>query len=451
MPHPTLEEPAWTVIPDTHPTKYTRPLLGSELVHDAAHRLNDGLGEVCMGVSFETTLSPHTIRTRTIDSIGRLRFIAPIIACSIVSDPEDDMKRSWLYTPPSDLPSWISDSLSIRNHVDSDVDSEAFIAEMNARRLPYVHSDGHEQQVHFYLLIGSSKQHRLFMHGSHCIMDARPVLRGFDLLLEWIAQPPMDPISSLAWGTESQNLPAGPMMATGGPRSEWDTLGLSLMQETNGIRSNPMPSLALIPSPSREYVSVPGMMIRVHEILDLDISAQIVQAVKALGYSMSHLADAALTLMVFDSNPNQAGVDGTHFTLDPTLISQEKFLVSAHTGHSHFIAGLCTVPVQVPCSASLIQGSRRDRLLAIMDVVKTQYDRYISDPNLPHLISAQLALRPIREARVFRDPCTPVTSNIGRVETFLKSKWRVSQNPSEKPIVDVLALSVGHRLPWKRP
>ncbi|KAJ6462319.1 hypothetical protein DFH09DRAFT_958987, partial [Mycena vulgaris] len=405
------------------------------------------LGETCMGVSFSTRISPHVIRTRTLEGIGRLRFISPILACSIFSDPEDNMKRSWTYSSPSDLSAWMSDTLTIRTEP---VDPEAFILELNSRRLPYVHSDGHQQQVHFYLLIGEHEEHMLFMHGPHSIMDARPVLRGFDLLLEWIAQPPPDPTSSLSWGTEWRNLPAGPMRATGGSRSDWDTIGLSLMQEMNEIRANSVPSLTLRPSPSREFVAETGRMIRAHETLDLATSTQIVQTIKALGYSMSHLADAALTLSVFDSNPGRVTSDGAHFTLDPTLISQDKFLTSS-SSHSHFISGLCTVPVRVPYSEALLQGSRRHHLLAIMDIIKMQYNHYVGNPNLPHLLSAQLALHPIREARVFRDPCTPLTSNIGRVETFLKSKWAESQTASEKPIVDVVSLSVGHRLGWKRP
>ncbi|KAJ7169079.1 hypothetical protein C8R43DRAFT_117025 [Mycena crocata] len=421
---------------------------GSELVHDVAHRLNDGLGEVCMGVSFETTMPIDVIRTRAFDGIGRLRFIAPILACSIVSDQKDEMKRSWVYSSPSDLSSWISDTLSVRME---HVDLETFILEMNARRLPYVHSDGHQQPVHFYLLIGTNDRHHLFMHGPHSIMDARPVLRGFDLLLEWMAQPPPDPISSLPWGTEWNKLPAGPVTATGGARNDWDTTGLSMMQEINEIRANPVPSLCLAPSQDRQSVLAPVNMIRVHAALDVDTSTQIVQAIKTLGYSMSHLADAALAQLVFDWNPDEAALPGAHFTLDPTLVSQDKFLLPVHTGHSHFIAGLCTVPVQVPCSAALLQGPRRARILATMEIVKKQYDRYVGNPNLPHLLSAQLALRPIRGARIFRDPCTPLTSNVGRVESFLKSKWGPSQAPSEKAIITVTALSVGHRLGWKRP
>ena len=168
----------------------------------------------------------------------------PIIACTIVSKTEDIYRRFWQYTAleggdglPRQLSSWIDDSLTVRR---APIDTEAFITEMNLRRTPYVHADGHEQQIHFYLLIDDASvgtgavRAALFLHGSHILLDARPALRCMNLLFDWIVNTPPE-LAQAAWGTEWERLPAGPLTATGGARDDFDTEGLKLLQHAGQI------------------------------------------------------------------------------------------------------------------------------------------------------------------------------------------------------------------------
>lgn len=161
------------------------------------------------------------------------------IACSIVDDPA----TASLFSDHGyalHLLAWVDETLTIRH---GPLNMEAFVHEMNARRLPYTHSDGHEQHIHVYLLIDESvDEHALFMHGSHAIMDARPTLRTLDVLLGWISSPPTVPLDALAWGTEWKNLPAGPITATGGPSDTWSTKGVELVQEVGQALMNPVVS-----------------------------------------------------------------------------------------------------------------------------------------------------------------------------------------------------------------
>lgn len=113
---------------------------------------------------------------------------------------------------------------------------------MNRTRTPYLHADGHAQIVHFYLLFGDDGVHALFMHGQHAVMDARPTLRGLDLLLGWIADPPKEQLEDLDWGEEWVRLPAGPVTSTGGPREDWETKGVELLQESARVRMDPIVS-----------------------------------------------------------------------------------------------------------------------------------------------------------------------------------------------------------------
>ncbi len=166
----------------------------------------------------------------------------PSIACTIVSDPKDDGLRFWEYTPLREgdtekLSSWIDGSLTVRRGA---IDTEAFIAEMNQRRTPYVHADGCEQHIHFYLLIDDASSGAgtvpaaLFLHGGHILLDARPALRCLNLLFDWIVKKPAE-LAEATWGTEWKRLPAGPLIATGGPSDDFDTKGLELLQHAAGL------------------------------------------------------------------------------------------------------------------------------------------------------------------------------------------------------------------------
>lgn len=165
-----------------------------------------------------------------------------MLACEISNDTSDISKRSWVYTAPQDVEDvhhWIRETFSIRH---APFSAEEFVLEMNRTRTPYLHADGHAQIVHFYLLFGDDGVHALFMHGQHAVMDARPTLRGLDLLLGWIADPPKEQLEDLDWGEEWVRLPAGPVTSTGGPREDWETKGVELLQESARVRMDPIVS-----------------------------------------------------------------------------------------------------------------------------------------------------------------------------------------------------------------
>ena len=90
----------------------------------------------------------------------------------------------------------------------------------------------------------------------------------------------------------------------------------------------------------------------------------------------------------------------------------------------------------------------KSKLLKAMEIVKKQYDHYLSNPNLPHLLPAQLALYPPRQPRAF-DPHSSLITNLSSVEAFVKSKWS-GDDREGKPVIDVLDMAFGHRLGWQR-
>lgn len=63
-----------------------------------------------------------------------------------------------------------------------------------------------------------------------------------------------------------------------------------------------------------------GNMLRAHETIDAESSTRILDSVKGYGFSMSHLADAALALAVFAGNPvSPESATDAHVTMDPCV------------------------------------------------------------------------------------------------------------------------------------
>ena len=266
------------------------------------------------------------------------RFEIPVLACEIVVDEANPMLCSWVYTEiagKEELYSWAEDTLTIRHGA---FDTEEFMAELNAKRTPYTHRNGLKQPSHYYLLISGNDKGTcsLFMHGPHTIMDGRPVLRCLNAIINWIVDSPAVAPEDLNWGEEWKKLPACPIAATGGPRDDWDTAGVTLMKELDDLfmypivrkRYNYDRTIADISNcqkthslhPKREAIQDPGKMVRAHAIIDSDSTRAIVQETKRLGYSISALFDAAVALATFVMNPVKPEERETaHFTLDPTM------------------------------------------------------------------------------------------------------------------------------------
>ena len=169
------------------------------------------------------------------------RFDSPITATTLEPGIHDPQLRSWLYTPIQnldDLHSWASEMLTV---LDNPVDPSQFVQSMNAARLPYILPDGRSQYLRLYLIRpkGTINSFGLFFHGTHAFMDAHPTLVALALVLDYITAPNLPDIATLPWGTEWKNLPAGPMVSTGGRRVEWDNEGNALLAKVIGAFSNP--------------------------------------------------------------------------------------------------------------------------------------------------------------------------------------------------------------------
>ena len=165
---------------------------------------------------------------------------------------------SWVYTPAAsaeEAKAWAVDSLEL---VDGHYTPEDIIKICNQRRLPYTRADGVEQYFRGFLISDVNGKPAFAIHGTHAIFDAHPNLNFFCTLLTHVAgAKPEESPDVLEWGTEWKNLPPGPIIATGGPKPDWDTKGMQLFGLMQQILSTPNVSARHI---------TPGSVLHTHAV-----------------------------------------------------------------------------------------------------------------------------------------------------------------------------------------
>ncbi|KAG9313343.1 hypothetical protein JVU11DRAFT_5648 [Chiua virens] len=266
---------------------YTRPMVGSELIMQRGWNAA-GVNESYFGINFTSSLEPEELKRRTRQALDKLRFVSPLIACTV----EDVQFPRWVYTPSADRGAWLDLAFAVEDRGAS-LNTDEFVGTVNARRLPYKDENGNTTLFRVYLLTTSKRGvwslpshhscHRGRRSGTpHTELDVLNgfVARGMNVTI----------IPSEEW----KNLPADPIIATGGPAKEWEMAGKALLQEVAEQRVRTTPHLVLPhPScpPNEVDMSVPPL--RFTMTLSEAQTAAIVAQAKKLCVSVTVLFHAA--------------------------------------------------------------------------------------------------------------------------------------------------------------
>ncbi|KAG9311327.1 hypothetical protein JVU11DRAFT_8425 [Chiua virens] len=302
----------WVLDTSRDPPVYTRPLVGSELVMHRQWKAFDGCGEVCLGVTFTTTVRIEVLERRARDALDKLRFLCPIIACTI----EDGVSSRWVYTTSANRKAWLDLAFAVEDRGAS-LNAPQFMNSINIKQLPYTDEHGTTSIFRVYLLTTSKRRDDdkldcgLYFHSSHCILDGGAALNTLTLMCEWMSGKGME--VSVAPSEEWNNLPVDPITATGGPLEEWEVSGVDLVQDvveqvsrTSTCHSLSPPSRPLNPSDLPFYYAI---------TLSESESAAIVAKTKKLGVSLTALFQAAHCLAQFIMNPISAASTDVDFSV----------------------------------------------------------------------------------------------------------------------------------------
>ena len=109
---------------------------------------------------------------------------------------------------------------------------------------------------------------------------------------------------------------------------------------------------------------------------------------------------------------------------------------------------MTSVPIAV-YYAPLVRLTGKARLVAAMKQTKEQYDEWLANPCLPHMMAELARLAPMKTA----PPPTLATNmtNVGRVENYIAPVWPRDVKPGEVPVFRVEQMHLACRLNWPSP
>lgn len=108
---------------------------------------------------------------------------------------------------------------------------------------------------------------------------------------------------------------------------------------------------------------------------------------------------------------------------------------------------MALVPIRIGYKEIQEAGSSdKDRLLAAMKSIKSQYDQYLENPHLPHLIAALMKLDPPRVPNFAWNAHGTFITNLGVIEQTLPSSFYPDGDFSKDALYEVVDVIISHRV-----
>ncbi|KAG9313324.1 hypothetical protein JVU11DRAFT_5629 [Chiua virens] len=418
---PPLRPSPWVFDANRNPPVYTRAMMGSELATQRTTVALGGVGDTCLGLNLVSSLNKEEMIDRTRRAVDKLRFVSPLIACTVEGDVQS---YRWVYTPSGDRKAWLDLAFAVEDRGES-INPSDFANAVVLKKLPY--TDGKGTAIHFrvYLLTTSkarsdnTQEYGLYFHSAHCLMDAAPALCALNSMLEWMTGKGTDVtiVPSIEW----KNLPVDPITATGGLAKEWETsLGTQFMEELERVQDDTRDYIGLTP-PSRP-LNMTDKPLHYVAALSESETAAIVAQTKKLGISVTALYQAANALAQLRLNPKRPGAD-LDLSLAVIPISLQRFLKPPANPKSHFVSALTALSLRFPVTQCLKEPTERGRLIAIAREVHERLGKLVAHPCLPQLGVAMASIPPSQKKNGGRmqNPWRCGVDSLGILEALVKT------------------------------
>lgn len=126
-------------------------------------------------------------------------------------------------------------------------------------------------------------------------------------------------------------------------------------------------------------------------------------------------------------------------TVEQRRIALQRFLKPEHPASSYISSCMANVPIVIPLRDVPLDGSPRDQLLAVMHILKAQYEYWLAQPDL--LLAKVLGAN---APSVKANPYGPSMSNFGRIEGYLRRAFTAKDGGEE--LLKVQGALCGFRL-----
>ncbi|KAG9309210.1 hypothetical protein JVU11DRAFT_10924 [Chiua virens] len=363
------------------------------------------------------------MRNRARRAVDQLRFVCPIIACTVERDAD---ALRWIYTPSADREAWLDLAFAVVERGAS-LNPTEFVKTLNLTPLPYTNGAGTTSYFKVYLLTTSNendnrKEYGLYFHAPHSILDAGPAMHGLNLMCEWMSGKGME--VTIRPSEEWKNLPVDPITATGGPISEeWETSGRELLQYVTEQKERTAPHISLPPPSHPLDTSEP--LIRCTMTLSEAETAAVVAQARQLGVSITALFYAANVLAQYKMNPIVEAGNEVDFAYDLTTVSLERWTKPPVVPRKHVISYSTTITLRFSMAKPLSESTEKGRLVMTAKEVQARLDKYLANPCLPQLSAVTATMPPseVEIARRQKNPWQCRVVNLGVLERRMKTDY----------------------------
>ncbi|KAG2048192.1 hypothetical protein BDR06DRAFT_1013206 [Suillus hirtellus] len=434
---------------------WARPLGGGEHVHEIFNRYAKGDQMLFFGVTIDLhdPVSITKLRSSAQECWCWLRFQVPTIASSILND-SDHKLPTLIYTTASsqEISQWTQRTLII--HPPSHIDLAQLRVDEGQMKVPS--SDGDYTRMHLVpgeIVNGAVSKFGLLFHTHHSLFDGSGLKIVMNCYLAQLAKVFSDSYSAselIEWGNELKNLPPAvynilnskealpiPPDSLEEPCFDHDyykslagvlsTLGAST-KDTYGFSARPKDTEW--PKTRRAEVS-----------FTREESERILTASKISGFTITHIAHAALAMVaIADNPPNLAS--SSHYLNSPSSANFRGRLDPKHVLHPGY--AITIFITRIPVSAFLSPDGSvlpldRDMLLQVADIAKGQYRTIIESPAglscMPQVVEAfAMVTVPAASANMLPPNQCYSFSSDGKGENYLNHTFA---DDAGKPILSV--------------
>ncbi|EPQ50001.1 hypothetical protein GLOTRDRAFT_141642 [Gloeophyllum trabeum ATCC 11539] len=373
------------------PSRYVREAHGGEVFEDIFNRFLHGEQTLSLGVELRIT-SP--VKTTDLLDLARSAWIAtrleiPTIAASTEQDRKGDTFISYRALKDEDeARAWAEKTVVLYEETDDLMEARVEIG-----KIPLPIPSG--EQTFIYIVPRSERSYGMLLYTHHTPFDgaaSKIVLTKYlKVLANYLADSSLLSFSGYKWGEEVANL-LPPTTEILGPNEDKSGEGY---QRTLGTVMQEMATGMPCAYGFKVRAIGPGTTRRVWHTFSVAESTRMIDNARSLGFTINHIAQAALCLICVDDNPptDSTPADAA-FVFNGLVDGRNRLLgkYSSRDGYPGYALAMSPVIVRVSVVTSSASLGTKGQLLRVAEVVKQEYKKQRDFPALLAIASQESEL-----------------------------------------------------------
>ncbi|EIM79595.1 uncharacterized protein STEHIDRAFT_143167 [Stereum hirsutum FP-91666 SS1] len=382
----------WRTSPED-PMYYIREAAGGEVIEDVWNRFNHGEQTLFIGV--DTTIDSSPSSSKLLDACRNawvaLRFTIPTIAAHTEQDAVGNTLITYRVANDSaEASSWAERTVRLHETTD-DLDEIRY-------KIGKIHiPDENGDQTFLYVVPRSNSSVSFLLHTAHTPFDgagAKALFsRFFRLLSTELDNSLASSNKALAWGSEGAKLtPVASEIL--GPNEQREGEGY---QKTLGNVMSDLGSAMPRQYGFKKRNIGPGPTRRASTILTADESTKFREVARSLGFTVNHLAHAAVAIVCAHDNPPSSSTPEDATFVFYGLVDSRDRLNSEYSGkgssaYTGYCLGMSAIQLPVSVVSSSASEGEKAQLLKAAEVIKQEYARQKAYPALLAIEAQQVEM-----------------------------------------------------------